>query len=133
MNLVLSMVACFCAVQTGALVVCVGMMVAEAGPAGVFEGVGVWAIGQIPVLPIALFSMPLGVLLRWILGMPFQKPKPVALITGFGIGLVGAILLTLDDNRPETIAVALSLGALAGLVGGWTWWLIERPYLEAAR
>ncbi|WP_299851574.1 hypothetical protein [uncultured Roseovarius sp.] len=130
-NLVLSMVACFVAVEAGALVVCTGIMVLEGGLFASLDGIAVWAFAQPVILFIALGSMPLGALLRMVLGLAFEQPLSVALIAGGMVGLVGSALFAFFTNDGLFAWVrAMPLGLVAGVVGGWTWWRIEKPFLD---
>jgi hypothetical protein len=52
-SLVLSMEACFCAVQAGALVVCLGIMLLDS-PLAILAGIGLWVGAQVVIVPIAL-------------------------------------------------------------------------------
>lgn len=125
------MVACFVSVEAGALAVCFGIMVLDSGPLAGLEGIAVWAIAQPIILLIALVSMPVGALLRVILGLTFDRPRPVALLSGATIGLVGSVLFTLStkDGFASWPPIVL-VGLLAGTVGGWTWWRVEKPFLD---
>lgn len=124
------MVACFCAVEAGALVVCLGIMLVNDGPWAVLNGVAGWNYSQIVILPIALISMPIGALIRMILGLYFNNPRFVALLAGAAIGLSGSLFVIIVrrgdwSDWPSIISV----GLVAGIIGGWTWWRVERPFL----
>jgi uncharacterized membrane protein len=125
------MVACFVAVEAGALVVCIGIMVLDSGPFASLEGIAVWAIAQPIILFIALGSMPLGALLRMVLGLAFEQPRSVALIAGGMVGLFGSAIFAFGINDVLLAWVPImSIGLVAGVVGGWTWWRIEKPFLD---
>ncbi|WP_299367628.1 hypothetical protein [uncultured Tateyamaria sp.] len=132
MNLLRWFWACFCSVQSGALAICVGLLVLEQGPVGVFEGVAVWSVGQIAIFPISILALPLGAFLRMVLGFLFVRAKLTALATGTTIGVLssGALAITTSVTAWDDWVTFLLFGALAGMVGGWTWWQIERPSLE---
>ena len=132
MNLLLSLLGCFFAIQAGAMVVCVGLMLVDEGPSGFFEGIAIWAFSQIVILPLALFAMPFGALFRMVLGFLFDQPKPVAIATGTLVGLLGALAIQINAGSYEfsNFAVVISIGSAAGFAGGLVWWLIERPHLE---
>lgn len=130
-NLMLSMAACFVAIQTGALVVCLGMMLLEGGALTVLEGFTVWVFAQPFILFFALLSMPIGALLRMLLGFAFARARLVSLVTGSLVGLAGSAILT--SSQKDGIAgwvPIVSVGLVAGFVGGWTWWRIEKPFLD---
>ena len=132
MNLVLTMCACFCAIQAGSLVICVGITLLYEGVGMVLAGIGFWATGQVVIIPAALLLMGPGALLRWIVSLLAKNPFKAALGTGLIVGTIGAILFSAGFGQPdfpEFIPVVL-LGAIAGLVGGWVWWRIEKPYLS---
>lgn len=130
-NLVLSLSACFAAVRTGALAVCAGIMVLDSGPLASLERIAVWVIAQPIILPIALLSAPLGTLLRMILGLVFEQPRSVALISGSVIGLIGSGLFAFSTNNDWSAWFSiLSIGSVAGLVRGWTWRRVEKPFLD---
>lgn len=120
--------ACFVAVEAGALAVCIGIMILDSGLFASLEGIAVWAIAQPIILFIAIGSMPLGALLRMILGLVFDQPRAVALTTG---ALVGSVLIANSANDGwNSWLFTLSLGLVAGVVGGWAWWRVEKPYFE---
>lgn len=130
-NLVLSMAACFVAVEVGALVVCMGIMLLDSGPLAILEGIAVWAFAQPVILLIALFSMPIGALLRMILGLTFEQPRPVALLSGAFIGVGGALLIAFSiKDGWSALPPILFIGLVAGIVGGWTWWRVEKSFLD---
>lgn len=132
MSLLRSLVAAFAAVQAGALMVCIGLVVVSDGPLSAIEGVGIWLAGQFIILPLAVLCAPLGALLRMVLGFVFDQPRPVALTTGTAIGVLGAALLAFTAEDGWIFwAASLSVGAIAGFVGGWVWWRIERPLFIA--
>lgn len=132
MNLGLSMFACFCAVQAGALVICVGTMVVDSGPIALVEGIAVWIVGQIAIFPMALMFMPAGALVRMVLGLLCKRPRFVALVTGTLIGILGVLVVSIGVTVNDSIqlAVFVGIGGLAGLSGGWVWWRVERRHLE---
>lgn len=106
-------------------------MILESGLFAGLEGIAVWAIAQPIILFIAIGSMPLGALLRMILGLAFDQPRFVALITGALVGLGGTALVANSANEGwYNWPFTLSLGLVAGVVGGWAWWRVEKPYLE---
>ena len=125
------MAACFVAVEAGALVFCVGIVVLDRGPFASLEGLAVWAFAQQIILFIALGSMPLGALLRMVLGLAFEQPRPVALVVGGVVGLLGSALFAFgNDDVLHARVPMMSLGLVAGVVGGWSWWRIEKPFLD---
>lgn len=130
-SLVLSMAACFIAVEAGALVVCLGIMLLDSGPLVILEGVSIWVIAQPIILLIALISMPVGALLRMVLGLTFEQPRSVALISGALTGLVGSVFIAFStDDGWSVWPPVVSVGFVAGIVGGWTWWRVEKQFLE---
>ncbi len=130
-SLLRSFMACFVAVEAGALVVCIGIMILDSGLLASLEGIAVWATAQPIILFIAIGSMPWGALLRMVSGLAFDQPRSVALTTGALVGLIGAVLVasTANDGLNNWL-FTLSLGLVAGVVGGWAWWRVEKPYLE---
>ena len=130
-NLVLSMVACFVAVETGALVVCIGIMLFDAGPLAILEGIAIWAVSQPVTLFFALFFMPVGVLTRTILGLNFQQPRRVAVLSGAVFGLLGSALFTsYTKGGWLDWPPILIIGLVSGIAGGWAWWRVEKPFLD---
>ncbi|MBW4710658.1 hypothetical protein KX928_22950 [Roseobacter sp. YSTF-M11] len=128
---VLSLWACFVAVEAGAFVVCFGIMILDSGPLGSLEALAVRTIAQPIILPIALCSMPLGALLRMVLGLAFKQPRSVALISGAVVGLVGSVLFAfLTKDGWSAWFPIVSIGLFAGVVGGWAWWRVEKPFLD---
>ena len=131
MNLVLSLIACFAAVQTGAMVVCIGIMILDSDLLRVLEGVALWAIAQPVILPIALLSSPFGALLRMVLGLLFEQSGRVAMTTGAVVGILGAAAFAYSHKGgAASWGPILLVGSLAGFCGGLTWWRIEKPYLD---
>ena len=114
MNLVLTMCACFCAIQAGSLVICVGITLLYEGLGMVLAGIGFWATGQVVIIPAALLLMGPGALLRWIVSLLAKNPFKAALGTGLIVGTIGAILFSAGFGQPffpEFIPVVL-LGAI---------------------
>ena len=106
-------------------------MLLDSGPLAVFEGVGIWVFAQLVILPVALLSMPIGALVRMILGLSFNQPRPVALVAGASVGLGGSLFFALStQDRWSSWPPIISIGLVAGIVGGWTWWRVERPFLK---
>lgn len=125
------MVACFVAVEAGALVVCVGIMLFDTGPLAILEGIAVWAVTQPGILLIALFSMPFGSLIRMILGLTFEQPRHVALISGAIVGLIGSALFAgLINDGWSFWPPIMAVGLVSGIVGGWAWWQVEKSFLD---
>lgn len=132
MKLLLSMKACFAAIEAGALVVCVGAMILDSGLLSIPEGIGIWLMMQPVLLPIALLATPIGALLRMILAFMFERPRKVAMITGTIVGFVGSAFFAYSSNDgPSVWPPVLLLGSAAGLCGGWVWWRIEKPFLNS--
>ena len=130
-SLLLSAAACLFAVEAGALAVCIGLMVLDSGPIASFEGALMWVFAQPVIIPIALGSLPLAVLLRLVLGLVFKQPRPTALISGGAVGLLGSTLFaSVSKDVLSALVPAIPLGLVAGLVGGWTWWQIEKEFLD---
>ncbi|MWD29534.1 hypothetical protein E0K89_018805 [Aquicoccus sp. SCR17] len=130
-NLVLAFLACFVAIEAGALVVCIGIMILDSGLLAAPAGLSLWVIAQPIALLIALGSMPVGALLRMILGLTFKAPRPVALSAGAAVGLGSSIFLALStkDGLAALISIS-SIGLFAGVIGGWLWWRVEKPFLD---
>ena len=130
-NLLLSLLACFGAIEAGALVVCIGIVIVNSGLFAILQGISIWVIAQPAILPIALLSAPLGALLRMILGLACKKSRFSALVTGTIIGTIGSVLFAYStkDGSSAWLSI-LPIGSIAGLVGGWTWWRIEKRFLD---
>lgn len=125
------MVACLVAVEAGALVVCVGIMLFDTGPLAILEGVAIWAFTQPAILLIALFPMPFGALVRMILGLTFEQPRRVALVSGAIVGLIGSALFAGSINDSWSFwSPIMAVGLASGIVGGWAWWQVEKPFLD---
>lgn len=133
MNLVLTSCAHFCAVQVGAVVVCCGIMLLDAGPLAIPEGLSVWVLAQVVIIPIAVFTMPVGILIRMIVGRRFENAKLTALVTGSLLGAIsGAVVgASMKFGGWTGIVISALVGMAAGVAGGRAWWRIEKPYLES--
>ncbi len=85
-------------------------------------------IGQLLILPIAIFTMPIGALLRMLAGMWGGRPRTAALGFGAGVGLLGwaAVALDSDLSNGQLFWSGL-LSIAAGLAGGLTWFAFEQP------
>lgn len=127
-DLVLSCCACFGAIQSGAMVVCIGTMIDEPGPFNLLEAIAVWVVSQPLTFLVAFGSMPVLVVLRFLLGRLFENPYPVAVFCGATLGLVG----TLVFNWPPSAKLVL-VGLIAGIIGGLTWWLMELPFIGISK
>lgn len=130
-SLVLSMIACFIAVEAAALIVCLAIMVIDRGPLALLEGIALWAVAQPIILIIAFASMPIGALVRFVLGLTFNQhqPRSVAILSGAIIGLAGAALFGLSTHDSFSFYIVF-IGLTVGLVAGWVWWRIEKPFLD---
>ena len=127
----LSMVACFVAVEVGSLVVCVGIALFDTGPLAILEGIVIWAGVQPVILLIALFSMPFGALIRMILGLALEQPRGVAVVSGAVVGLIGSALFAGLTNAELFVwPPIMAVGLVSGLAGGWAWWRVEKPFLD---
>ncbi|PTX54356.1 hypothetical protein C8N43_3170 [Litoreibacter ponti] len=106
-------------------------MLLDSGLSSILEGFAIWVVAQPIILLVALFAMPAGALLRMVLGLAFERPRAVALISGAFIGLCGSVfvLFSTEDGWSAWLQV-ISVGLLAGIFGGWTWWRIEKPFLD---
>ena len=125
------MAARFSAVQAGALVVCIGIMLLDRGPLAVLEGISVWAFAQPIILLVALLSMPFGALIRVILGRSFNEPRRISLVAGALVGLGGSWFFAIStEDGWSAWPPIISIGLVAGVVSGWTWWQVGRPFLR---
>lgn len=132
MNLFLSFFGCFASIEASAFVVCLAAGALDSGILGAFEGGGGWALGQFMFLPIGLFLMPVGALFRMILCLLFENQCPVALTAGLTVGLIGAGSMALAKPFPDFLFTVscFCVGPLVGVIGGWVWWRVEKPYLD---
>lgn len=127
------MIACFIAVDAAALIVCLAIMVLDRGPLALLQGIALWAVAQPIILIIAFASMPIGALVRFVLGLTFNQhqPRSVALLSGAIIGLAGALLFSLSTHDSFSVSPHIVfIGLVTGLVGEWVWWRIEKPFLD---
>ena len=123
----------FFAIQAGGLSICIGIMVLENGLTAIPEGVVMWIVGQIVILPLALFGAVPAALLRMILGLMFQSARVVAPLSGTVIGGLGCIVLMGGASDLDASSVTMiGICAFAGFIGGWTWWRYEKPFLDPA-
>ena len=132
MNVRLSLLAAFVALQAGALTICVLMMVAEQGPVGFLEGFGVWIFAQAFVLPIFLVAaLPL-LIVRYFLGKLSLDAKIVSCFVGAVVGSAGAGIIAASSTYSnfETVMIAAIRGGVGGLVAGWAWWRVEKHWLQ---
>ena len=102
-------------------------MVVDAGLPAATEGVGLWAFGQIVIFPIAIVTMPLGALLRMLVGLVFGATHLVALTTGTVVGAFCLAAVRFGTTPCAELFLWIMLGVAAGLIAGETWWRIERP------
>ena len=132
MSLVRSLLACFCAIQAGALVVCVLTAAYSYGTLGIAGGLGFWMTGQIILFPFALVALAPGALLRMLLGFVFEDPKTTSLLTGVFIGLAagGGLFLVAWKDDANFVVAMVATWVIAGGIGGWVWWLVKRPFLR---
>lgn len=130
-SVVRSFLACVVAVEAGALAACIATMILDSGLRAILEGIRLWGFTQPLILFIALCAMPFGACLRMILGLAFDQPRRTALITGGVVGLVGSgfIALSVNGDWADWLAIA-SVGVVSGVIGGWVWWRIEKPFIS---
>ena len=96
-------------------------MLFDTGPLAMLEGIAIWAVAQPVVLLIALFSMPCGALVRMILGLTFEQPRRVALVSGAIVGLIGSALFAGSINGGWSVWLSImAIGLVSGVVGCWT-------------
>ncbi len=127
MHLETALKAHFLAIQAGALFVCVGWMVVQAGLGAAIGGVGVWIVGQVVILPIAIATMPIGLGFRCIGGKLFGKTRVATLVTGVVAGVSGWLTVAWElSSTTEGLAKGLVFAAVAGLIGGAVWMTVER-------
>lgn len=129
-SLVVSLAACVAAIEVAAFAICLGTLLLTNGPRGILEGISIWAIGQLFILPIAAIAAPFGALLRFILGLVFNRPLIVSMVTGLIVGGLIAAIATPPSGGDLTGWIALfSVFLPAGLLAGLTWWKIEDVFL----
>lgn len=130
-NFLLSVMACLAAIEAGALAACIGLGLHAEGQSGALNGLFLWLLGQMVILPLWLVVMMPAALLRMVLGLIFQRQLPVALVTGAVIGLGGVDRLTTAGELGWAEALPMfAIGLVAGLVGGWAWWRVETRFLD---
>jgi len=113
----------------GVVAIFTGVKVLMSGPIGFAAGLTGALSGMLLFLVIAVFSIPIGVLLRFLVG--FLPIPPIVGAVGVGL-LVSfyAMMVLHPEISPlislETHPVGLVVvHAVAGILGGALWWAIE--------
>lgn len=113
------------------MVVCLGIALLDSGPFAVLMGITLWVFALPITLPIALFLMPFGALIRMVLGLAFETPRLVALIAGASVGLSASVFFAIATYDSWSVwPPVVAIGLVAGIVAGWTWWRVEKPFLN---
>lgn len=117
------------AVLLGSLVLLVGMEAIVFGPMGLLQGFGKWIGGILIFAVLAMASLPVGLLLRAIVGRFSTSPFCGATLCGAVVGL--GLMFVLHPAMYLGVSfwtdpLALSLAhAIAGICGGLVWHAIE--------
>ena len=124
-----TLLAGFLAAQAGLLVASALLMVTDAGLSALPQAGIFWARMQLVFIPVALLITPVCAAIRYVLGPAFLAGNRVALMSGAGIGFAVAagLLLATEEPLGAVSFRLLAIGATAGFVGGWVWWLFEKP------
>ena len=115
----------FAAVLLSSLVLIMGIEAVVHGTVGSVEGIGKWIGGIAIFLTLALISLPVGLMLRVIVGRSGVAPMRGALLGGVLVG--GALLFVLHPGMYPGVSVQTKPVGLvlihigAGLTGGWVW------------
>ena len=101
------------------------------GPVGIVDGTLMWFGGILIFAVIAIFTVPLGLGLRFLIETIPLQPLGLALVTGTVVSI--AIMLILHPAMMPGISLSTKPYALvvlhlaAGLAGGLIWWIVENP------
>lgn len=125
----------FCGVFAGAWGILAGLDAVASGPVGLADGTGKWIGACVIIAVLAISSLPLGLVLRFLIGKLHLNPQFGAILGGVAAGLM--LIPMLHPAHNPSIAIGthtfelLFVHAGAGVLGGYTWWLIERPLNSA--
>ena len=130
----LKITAHFVAVFVGSLILMIGVEMIYLGPEGVLSGAAKWVGGILTFLMLAVLSLPVGLGLRWGLGVLPISPTVGAVIGGLSVG-IGLVFILHPALRPSLSLASHPLSlmvthALAGIVGGCAWLLVEAASRE---
>ncbi|MCT8160316.1 hypothetical protein [Pseudoruegeria sp. SHC-113] len=121
---------CLCAIEAGAVVVIVGLILSTREAITIKEILDSWLLGQIFILPVFLVSAPFLILLRWVLRVLFRSTRRLCLLTGVAVGLALSFKYATDEWHDWfEWAYIFSVGMMAGFAGGLAWWAVESPIL----
>ena len=117
------------AVLSGSLVLLIGIEATVFGPVGIPQGVGKWIGGVLIFIFLAIASLPLGLVLRLVVGRLNSAPLRGAMLGGAFVGF-GLMFVLHPAMYPGvsfwTDPLALSLAhTIAGVCGGAAWYWIE--------
>jgi hypothetical protein len=123
-----------CSVFAASSVIIAGMGFVNAGFVGVVDRFSGWIGGFLIFSFLSVCSLPIGLLLRSIVGRLPVSPKRVSV--GTGIAVAVALIPVLHPAMMPSMSFAshlfqlLAVHGTAGAVGGWLWWAIEQPNLD---
>ena len=116
------------------LILLIGLEFIAAGPVGLAAAIGKWIGGVLIFAALAVLSIPVGLLLRWIVGLLPVEPLFGALFGGAAVSF--ALIPVLHPAMYPTVSLTSHPASLifvhlfAGLIAGGLWHLIEFPPQE---
>lgn len=114
-----------------------GLEAVISGWLGVVDGATKWIGGFLIFLVLAVATVPLGLLFRHLVGKVNIPPLTGAVFTGMAVS-VGLMFVLHPAMYPGisvfTVPVLLPVvHVLAGVAGGYTWWMIEQPSAQTSQ
>jgi hypothetical protein len=117
------------ATSAAAVVLFVGLDVLTVGPTGVLSGLAKYIGGLAIILLVCVLTAPLGLTLRYLVGLLPVPPQPAAIVAGIAAGL--ALIPILHPGMIGGISflsnplALIAIHGLAGGVGGVIWHTVE--------
>jgi hypothetical protein len=121
----------FVSVYTASGALMLGLGALDAGLTGALEFAARWFGGFLIFGILAMVSLPLGLFIRY-LALKFLKPSFAGSV-GIGVSVSWILVFILYPAMMpplsfETAPFGLLLShGIAGAVGGWVWWLLDKP------
>ncbi|MBO9478231.1 hypothetical protein J7382_11860 [Shimia sp. R11_0] len=131
MNLPRAILAHVCAVFAASAGIMAGMGFVDAGFVGLIDQLAGWVGGFLIFGLLSVLSVPVGLLIRSIVGRFATHPERASVGTGLGISL--ALIPVLHPAMMPPMSVwshplqLIAVHSIAGVLGGWLWFAIEQP------
>jgi len=121
-------------VYLGSLILVIGIEVIVFGPVGIVQGLGKWVGGFLIFLILSVLSLPIGLLMRYRVGLLPITASQGAIFGGVVVGMV--LMFVLHPAMYPSLSFGSSplsltlVHSVAGLSAGVIWYSIEFAWKE---